>query len=419
MVKNRKSNISLGALQRQKYQEVTNKEKGCTTRLNPKNIYSNARRNGQKPSISSILTMVLIFFACIYFFNISSDDDTAAANTAASSTSSTAAAAAKPAEPTPPAPAVVALSSDGYPVQCTPEQSRKVSAVMTGCSEQPWLQACAFTKLTRGCQSPQLMREFYTTNKDFHSTTTNFIGVIVGWRQKDETPLDTLYVGSSPQEMDYTKFESLKNLWNSRVPRSGCQIPALKKDVDVGTSNIAKTQILVVDEDPDRYNLLQQVKSVMSLGDDKFVVDNTNVGGSPPSTLTKIMQTKLGLQDNQPIHYMDLIWSVASYNIIMRQIDAPVLKNIRYLTFDYNWQGDWGDGSAQLLPAIKKLRDNGLVCYWAGSSDTQYKFWRITDCWLDQYYNKQWSRIACVNVLHDDVKGLASQMEKKFLETIG
>ena len=157
----------------------------------------------------------------------------------------------------------------------------------------------------------------------------------------------------------------------------------------------------------------------MNCGDDKCVVDNTNLGGSPPSTLTKIMQTKLGLQDNQPIHYMNLIWSAASYSIIMKQIDAPVLKNIRYLTFGYNWQNDWADGSTSLLPVIKRLRENGLVCYWSGSSETQYKFWRITDCWLDQYYNKQWSHIACVNVLHDDMKGLATQMEKKFLETIG
>ena len=417
MVKNRKSNVSLGALQRQKYQQVANKEKGCTTRLNPKNIYSNVRKGGQKPSITSILTAVLIIFTVIYFLNNSSDD---AAATTSTASSSSAAAAAKPAEPAAAAAAAVpAVSADGYPAQCTPEQSRKVSAVMTGCSEQPWLQACGFTKLTRGCQAPQLMREFYTTNKDFHSSTTNFVGVIVGWSQKDDTPIDTLYIGSSPQEMDYTKFESLKNQWYSKVPRSGCQQPVLKKEADVGTSKITKTQLLVVEQDPDRYSLLQQAKTAMNCGDDKCVVDNTNLGGSPPSTLTKIMQTKLGLQDNQPIHYMNLIWSSANYGIIMKQIDAPVLKNIRYLSFDYNWQNDWGDGSTSLLPVIKRLRENGLVCYWSGSSETQYKFWRITDCWLDQYYNKQWSRIACVNVLHDDTKGLATQIEKKFLETIG
>ena len=87
MVKNRKSNVSLGALQRQKYQQVANKEKGCTTRLNPKNIYSNVRKGGQKPSITSILTAVLIIFTVIYFLNNSSDDAAATTTSTASSSS--------------------------------------------------------------------------------------------------------------------------------------------------------------------------------------------------------------------------------------------------------------------------------------------------------------------------------------------
>ena len=67
---------------------------------------------------------------------------------------------------------------------------------------------------------------------------------------------------------------------------------------------------------------------------------------------------------------------------------------------------------------ILKLKSNGLICYWSGDEKSQYGLWRITDCFLQHYSYKNWSRIQCVSGMHDDVKLLATRMETQFLTTI-
>lgn len=67
---------------------------------------------------------------------------------------------------------------------------------------------------------------------------------------------------------------------------------------------------------------------------------------------------------------------------------------------------------------ILKLKSNGLICYWSGDEKSQYGLWRITDCFLQHYNYKNWSRIQCVSGMHDDVKLLATRMETQFLTTI-
>jgi hypothetical protein len=440
-MKNRKESntkrAGLGTIQRQKYYEATNKGGSCgwwKVLLGGGGNSSHQKGGGKRPKQPSVRTVVMTILVLFVSFVLmrSGKDDTAggagssssaasgasplrnpngnnAATTTSATTAAAAAAAATPTEPS------------AYPPSCTPELTRKVLTTLPGdrCFSEPWTQQCSFTVRTRGCQNPQTMREYYTSS-EFQSTTTNFVGIVVGWRDDDE-PLDMLYVGSSPKQMDTSKFDSLMNQWNTKVPGSktnSCRQP-VKKDA-VETSTIGRTRILVIERESYKYQRLQQLRSDLSLSDPspELVVDNTDVGQfSAADTFTRIVQTKLGIDENQPIHYVNLIGSAASYPILSKQLDG-FLKRIRYLTFEYNWKDDWGSDFAGLSPIIKKLKDNGLVCYFAGDSTYNFKLWRITDCWLSHYSNKNWSRIACVNVLHNDVKGLATQMEQKFMSSI-
>jgi hypothetical protein len=97
--------------------------------------------------------------------------------------------------------------------------------------------------------------------------------------------------------------------------------------------------------------------------------------------------------------------------------DAPALAgawetlaNVNYMEFEYNWKGSWSQYTLSAM--INRLKEKGLVCYWAGTAGN---LWRITDCWKDYYDIKMWSRIACVKKTHH---GLLGQMEDYFNKTL-
>ena len=89
------------------------------------------------------------------------------------------------------------------------------------------------------------------------------------------------------------------------------------------------------------------------------------------------------------------------------------LSRVNYLEFEYNWLPPWKN--TPLLGVIDDLDSIGFTCYWAGFNKT---IWRITDCWLDHYKIHTWSNIACVNRNAPDVRDVANNMERLFLETI-
>ncbi|KAK1733865.1 hypothetical protein QTG54_015392 [Skeletonema marinoi] len=56
-----------------------------------------------------------------------------------------------------------------------------------------------------------------------------------------------------------------------------------------------------------------------------------------------------------------------------------------------------------------------FTCYWPGYDGN---IWRITDCWLDYYDLHFWSNVACVNRGVEQMKDVAEDMERLFLETL-
>lgn len=307
--------------------------------------------------------------------------------------------------PTDPSKAIALLEATipaGSPPACTADQmiASAKRIPRSGCFEQPYTQQCAFTIMTRGCQNPKFMREFYV-NEYNGDANVPFLGVMVGW-SADDTPNDTLYIGSRDP-----KYESKRSHWDK-----GC-----KNEIPVPTDRgVHKAQVLVVEWDDNNRQKVEGIKKEFSYTDEEILLDGMNPQSSPDYTLSTQIQSHFPGED-RPIHYMAISRGL-DFTILMKQLSSDVLKNVRYLTFGYNWKGDWGDGAASLSPVIDRLKnEGGLACYWAGDVDHE-GFWRITDCFLSHYRTKHWSNIACVSTRHDDVATLKNRMEASFLHSL-
>jgi hypothetical protein len=302
------------------------------------------------------------------------------------------------------------LTSDNQGMlTCSSEQLRAVRRQLPGttCLSRPWTQSCSFTKATKGCQSPELWRQFFAYDQQIDNHHP-FLALYVGWQRQDDAFVDTLYVGSNRNP----SFQWDPNPKSCRGPLT---IYSTAQDISHRSA-----RVMVVEWGLDRYQILQSMQT--KLPEDSVILDQTDLAvSSLPQTLTKIVQSQLFSTETslheQPIHYVKLDSGALDYHILTQQMTG-LLPNIRYLAFDDNWKGDWGDDSAKLSVVIGMLKEHGLICYWAGDSDAEFGLWRITDCWQDFYDFKNWARIACVSHTHSDVAKLAVQMEHKFLETI-
>jgi hypothetical protein len=300
------------------------------------------------------------------------------------------------------------------PALCTAEQIIAVKKQLpaVSCYDQPFLQGCSITKLTRGCQSPDVMRQFFSSSNSLSDPAKDnqpFLALIVGWRE-DVAPLDALYVGSR-RNPKYNVYDA----WGSGGENCHRTLAA-----ESNSPPARDARVLVVEWDDHRYERLQNVKTKLTMSDQELLLDKTSMeSASADETLTAIVQSKLlsNLNSDQPIHLALLPGRALDYTILTRQM-AGLLKSIRYLAFEYDWKGSWDSSNTKLSVVIKSLKQEGYICYWAGDSGADFGLWRITDCWQRYYDEKNWARIACVNTSHDDVKGLGQQMERKFVETI-
>jgi len=119
----------------------------------------------------------------------------------------------------------------------------------------------------------------------------------------------------------------------------------------------------------------------------------------------------------QPIHYMHMSRVGGLDYEILTELVPSLLKQVRFLKFEFNKKASWiGASLNSLINTLKN--DAGLICYWSGDADTDNSLWRITDCFLDHYGKHQFARIACVSKIHEDVRELAIQMENKFLQLL-
>jgi hypothetical protein len=313
-----------------------------------------------------------------------------------------------------PAPApLVAIDPLGFPEKCSAEQLKAMERQLpkTNCYRGPWAQECSFTVMTKGCQDPKLMREFYADQyAPAKGGDVPFLGVLVGWNL-DDAPVDTLHVGSRDPKYDRSQWNA-KSENKDASCKSNVTIPA-----DRG--GVRNSQILVVEWDDRRHEKLTQLVKDLAYTDEEILLDKTNPETAPQNTLSTLIESKFPAGEDRPIHYLAMDSGRENdFEIFTKQLSSDVLKNVRYLTFGYNWKRSWGNEDSKLLVLIERLKtEGGLVCYWSG--DVSHPgFWRITDCWLSHYENKQWAKIACVSSRHDDVAVLRDRMETVFLEKL-
>jgi hypothetical protein len=326
-----------------------------------------------------------------------------------------------------------------FPPACTLDQLDAVRKQLpaASCYEPAYLQACSFTVATKNCQNPKLVREFYYEYANDDNTETAatiattaqvggggtggfpFLGILVGWQQ-DDAPVDVLHMGSSGDP----RYD--RDRWNAKAGFDGSCRNASGTATATSTDRAGGSprrhrgaQTLIVEWNSGSYKELSRLRGEFGYGDEEMLLDSTNPGDAPKETLTKLIATKFPGED-RPIHYLELGGrGELDHAILTEQLSSEVLKNVRYLAFEYSWKGTWAPADVKMSDLIERLKAQaGLVCYWSGD-DSHGGLWRITDCWLKHYDTKQWAHIACVNARHGDVAQLKNRMETTFLETLG
>jgi len=283
---------------------------------------------------------------------------------------------------------------------------------------------CSFREATSGCQNPLLARTFFANTQDFKPVSSSkvpipFTAVIVRWGNNN-IPLDLLRIGSGLDPKYQQMKEWGKNNDACRAPitttttmKEGEQPPRLPP------------QVVVLDWDNPMSISGYGYKAEGLIIEDKIKMNGGEYIGKKDS-FTTLIQSKLGVaQQQQPppppsiIHYLDLVGRAGGYDyMILMELLPELLQHVRFLHFGYNEKDNWSSPSYTLQKLIAHLQTNGLICYWSGDEHSKYGLWRITDCFLDHYNEKNWSRIQCVSGRHADVQELATRMETQFLTTI-
>merc|ERR1711935_611671 len=165
---------------------------------------------------------------------------------------------------------------------------------------------------------------------------------------------------------------------------------------------------------------LLSLKESLHISDNELV--HTTIAKNELEFLSKHILSKVPVVNgevapDQPIHSLVVSCSDGCYGQVLKSL-SPILNRVRYLHFTYTKDGPLYARNKNLSAIIDDLKNEGLVCYFAGKKEINYGLWRITDCFMDLYDQPHWGHIDCVSVKHDDVKELANRIEKKFQETL-
>lgn len=291
---------------------------------------------------------------------------------------------------------------DTMPATCTADQVEAIKRqlVPNGCTgTRPWTQSCSWTHATRGCQDHHWMNEVYSKipfGSDPHNKP--FVAIFVGWGHETSKAgfvLNALQLGSHDVKYDVTKFEG-----------TGCPKKAISFD---GTTKGTGTKVYVLENQKERMSAIEKMKEDFNAGDELVIQSKDFVTDPVMNTLDKWSEHNLPTGDD-PVHQLSINVQGEDFAILMGA--SNLLKRTRYIDFEVNWMGSWQQSSLSIL--IRKLKARGFVCYFTGDD----MLWRVTDCWLNHYGEKNWGRLACVNAHHPDVKGVLDRMEMGFLETL-
>ncbi|KAL3758624.1 hypothetical protein ACHAWU_008378 [Discostella pseudostelligera] len=320
--------------------------------------------------------------------------------------------------------------------------------------KKPWLQRCSLTYATR-CPDAVWLEKHYT-NLRFTSGNPSppFLAVFVGCN-KGFDALNALRMGSGNPVFD-------KGLWNDAITQHGkltlhryvCnEVTRTQFDLPLEnkvTSSPFLSQVHCIEPMPataralkqaaqeTKYDMMGFIVSHAALSrENGFVsfsadgavgvenkgISNTNCGGDGTNcvnvtkySLDSYVERFVPMDVNNnvsPINYLSVDVEGWDYEVLLGGVRHS-LARVQYLEFEYNWVGPW---KTRPLSEVIQFLDAqfGFTCYWAGFNNT---IWRITNCWLDHYESHFWSNVACVNRNIDEVKDLAEDMEKLFMETL-
>ena len=291
-----------------------------------------------------------------------------------------------------------------YPNQCTPEQLARVEKQLPDdpLNFRPWRDAAFSIATLRSnfAHNPILMREFYASDNFKLDKEHSFFGVVMGW-QNNDVPIDTLAIGSRD-----TKFNTQK--WNEKLnldPKAA--LPPVAINSDAGKR---PARVLVVNWDQQKALSLQSLKNEHGYSDDELALESVQLDDR--DKLLTTVQSKIPATNpkSHPIHYLDISYSISEDVNILKALKA-LLHEVRFLHFEYNKEKEWK--TTKLSTMMDFLKNEGLVCYFAGKKEIDYGLWRITDCFLQYWDHRHWAGIDCVNVAHEDVRELAIKMENK------
>jgi stress response protein SCP2 len=231
----------------------------------------------------------------------------------------------------------------------------------------------------------------------------------VGWQQQDDAFIDMLHVGSNGDPA----FDWYVN------PRACRRLSPNLQALGIGDHPTREARVAIVESEPDRIKTLEAIQK--RLPKYSVLLDQSVLDTSRPETLTNQIQFSFFSSEKpiteQAIHCVKIGGGDLDYVILTIQMTV-LLPIIRYLTFEYNWKGTWGDKEAKLSTLIDTFKQHGLVCYWSGDKNANFGLWRITNCWQDYYDSNNWAHIPCASHVHRDVADLAKQMEENFLKTV-
>lgn len=179
--------------------------------------------------------------------------------------------------------------------------------------------------------------------------------------------------------------------------------------------SVSPVNMHLLERDHDRFSQLKLAHQTLSYGDSLRIVNAEMSGIERKQQLTDgtIMQhhsldsyVKQFLKEG-PIDFLSL--HGGEEPAILSRAD---LSNVQYLEFGYHWKDRWEESQFNLQRIVNRLKDQGLICYWAGTGGN---LWRITDCWQNYYDVKVWANIACARATNH---GLVRSMEEHFNKTL-
>ena len=344
---------------------------------------------------------------------------------------------------------------------CTPDQLLLIQQQLPphDCEtnkRQPWTQQCSFSYATQ-CPDATWIEDFYSKK---HKTKSNrnetFTGMFVGCN-KGMDAVNTLRMGSGNPSIN-------KDEWKIAMTRGGketlggsvcnqANLPQFElhdhnaqhnNKTSSESQSTTLSQVHCIEPMPSTYQALSQSAKQLQWDAQGLIVTHAAISksnGTIPFPSGKAGRENLGIANcdgheadgvncvnvdmfsldtyvqkfvhhDGPIDFLSI--DVEGFDIDVILGGPSTLKRVHYLEFEYNWMGSWKN--QKLSETIRLLDETfNFTCYWPGYDGN---IWRITDCWLDYYDLHFWSNVACVNRGVEQMKDVAEDMERLFLETL-